>query len=99
MAKQKAVQRVYGYLSGNGYNNKINDVVNQLMDLGKDLKVEITSHKRIWQKRYHLYEGVFIDISTIDYKLKDLVQNRIEEKQSLLMPSKNQYIKIDELEG
>lgn len=43
-AKQKAVQRVYDYLSSSDYNNKMNDISNQLMELGKDLKIEITSH-------------------------------------------------------
>jgi hypothetical protein len=97
-AKQKAVQRVYDYLSGNEYNNKINDVANQLMELGKDLKSEITSHRRIWEKRYQLYKGIFTDISTIDYKLKDLVQNRLDNKETIYLPEKIKYLEIEELE-
>ena len=97
-AKQKAVQRVYDYLSSNDYNNKINDVASQLMDLGKDLKVEMTSHKKTWEKRYHIYRALFTDIGMIDYQLKDLSQNRIEEKSKLLLPEKNRFIEITELE-
>lgn len=66
--------------------------------LGKDLKAEMTSHKRTWEKRYHIYHGLFTDIGTIDYRLKDLVQNRLEEKPRLLLPAKNKFIEIDELE-
>ena len=97
-AKQKAVQRVYDYLSSNDYKNKMNDVASQLMDLGKDLKAEMTSHKKTWEKRYHIYRGLFTDIGMIDYRLKDLVQNRLEEKPPLLPPHKNKFIEIDELE-
>lgn len=97
-AKQKAVQRVYDYLSSNDYNNKMNDVASQLMDLGKDLKTEMTSHKKTWEKRYHIYRALFTDIGMIDYRLKDLVQNRLEEKPKLLLPQKNKFIEIDELE-
>ncbi len=97
-AKQKAVQRVYDYLSSNDYNNKMNDVASQLMDLGKDLKAEITSHKKTWEKRYHIYRDIFSDIGMIDYKLKDLIQNRIDEKSKLLLPEKSKFIRIDELE-
>jgi hypothetical protein len=97
-AKQKAVQRVYDYLSSNDYNNKMNDVANQLMDLGKDLKAEMASHKRTWEKRYHIYRGLFTDIGMIDYRLKDLVQNRLEEKPTLLLPEKTKFIEIAELD-
>lgn len=97
-AKQKAVQRVYDYLSSNDYNNKMNDVASQLMDLGKDLKMEIATHKKTWEKRYHIYRGLFSDIGIIDYKLKDLIKNRINEKSKLLLPEKSKFIKIDELE-
>jgi len=76
----------------------MNDVANQLMDLGKDLKAEMTSHKKSWEKRYHIYRGLFSDIGMIDYRLKDLVQNRLEEKPSLLLPQKNKFIEIEELE-
>ncbi len=97
-AKQKAVQRVYDYLSSNDYNNKMNDVASQLIELGKDLKAEITTHKKTWEKRYHIYRGLFSDIGIIDYKLKDLIKNRINEKSKLLLPEKNKFIRIDELE-
>lgn len=97
-AKQKAVQRVYDYLSSNDYNNKMNDIAGQLMDLGKDLKAEMTSHKKIWEKRYHIYRGLFLDIGIIDKKLKELVQNRLNVKPSLLLPDKNKYIEITGLD-
>jgi len=97
-AKQKAVQRVYDYLSSNEYNNKMNDVAGQLVDLGKDLKVEMTSHRKTWEKRYHIYRGIFTDIGMIDHRLKDLVQNRVEEKSRLFLPEKTKFIEIAELE-
>lgn len=53
-AKQKAVERVYDYLSSSEYNNKMNDVASQLIDLAKDLKAEIKSHKDRWEKRYSI---------------------------------------------
>ena len=96
-AKQKAVQRVYDYLSSSDYNNKMNDVSNQLMELGKDLKAEIASHRRTWEKRYHIYSSVYSDITGINYSLKDLVQNRLEEKPKLMLPEKLKYLEIDEL--
>ena len=96
-AKQKAVQRVYDYLSSSDYNNKMNDVSNQLMELGKDLKQEIASHRRTWEKRYHIYSSVYSDITGINYSLKDLVQNRLDEKPKLMLPEKAKYLEIEEL--
>jgi len=96
-AKQKAVQRVYDYLSSSDYNNKMNDVSNQLMELGKDLKMEIASHRRTWVKRYHIYRSVYSDITGINYSLKDLVQNQIEDKPKLMLAKKSKYLDIDEL--
>src|SRR5260370_13143156 len=45
-AKEKAVQRVYDYLSSSEYQTKVNDIASQLIELGKDLKSAIASHKR-----------------------------------------------------
>lgn len=97
-AKQKAVQRIYDYLSSNEYNNKMNDVAGQLIELGKDLKAEISSHKKTWLKRYDIYRDLFSDIGLIDYRLKDLMKNKIDGKSRLLLPEKSKYIRIDELE-
>jgi hypothetical protein len=58
-SKEKAVQRIYNYLSSNEYNNKINDVAGQLIELGRDLKSEIYSHKKTWKKRYDIYRRDF----------------------------------------
>ncbi|MBI1768301.1 MAG: DUF2130 domain-containing protein [Bacteroidetes bacterium] len=97
-AKQKAVQRVYDYLSSSDYNNKMNDVANQLIDLAKDLKVEIKSHKDRWEKRYSIYSRLFTDVGHIDFKLKALVQSKLDEKSKLLLPPKKEFVAIEELE-
>jgi len=97
-AKEKAVQRVYDYLSSSEYNNKMNDVAGQLIDLGKELRSEISAHKRTWEKRYHIYRCLFNDIGLIDYKLKGLVHDGADNKQKLL-PVKKKYIEITELGG
>lgn len=93
-AKEKAVQKVYDYLSGNEYNNKMNDVASQLVELGKELSVEIKSHKRSWEKRYKIYRCLYYDIALIDYKLKELVQNRLNNKQKFLPEPKKHFIEI-----
>lgn len=97
-AKQKAVQKVYDYLSGSEYNNKINDVATHLMELGKDLKSEIGTHKRTWEKRYHIYSVLFNDIGVIDTQLKELVHDRLESKQKYLPETKKVYVQIEELQ-
>ncbi|MBI4548992.1 MAG: DUF2130 domain-containing protein [Ignavibacteriae bacterium] len=96
-AKQKAVQRVYDYLSSAEYNNKMNDVANQLIDLAKDLKLEIKSHKDRWGKRYTIYSRLYSDVGLIDFKLKGLVQNKLDEKVKLLPPPKKDFVEIEEL--
>lgn len=97
-AKQKAVQRVYDYLSSSEYNNKMNDVANQLIDLAKDLKAEIKSHKDRWERRYSIYHVIFSDVGLIDSRLKSLVQNQLEEKPKQLTPPKKEFVEIKELE-
>jgi hypothetical protein len=96
-AKQKAVQRVYDYLSSPDYNNKINDVAGQLIDLAKDLKVEIKSHKDRWEKRYSIYRSIYSDVGTIDFRLKALVQTRQSDSDPQLLPPKKEFINIEEL--
>jgi hypothetical protein len=97
-AKQKAVQRVYDYLSSSEYNNKMNDVASQLIDLAKDLKVEIKSHKDRWEKRYSIYSKLYNDVGHIDFKLKGLVQDKLDDKAPLLLPPKREFVKIEELD-
>lgn len=97
-AKQKAVQRVYDYLSSSEYNNKMNDVASQLVDLAKDLKVEIKSHKDRWEKRYSIYSKLYNDVGHIDFKLKGLVQNKLDDKAPLLLPPKKEFVTIEELD-
>lgn len=98
-AKQLAVQKIYDYLSGNDYNNRMNDVSNQLMDLGQELKKEIDSHKRVWVKRYNGYRTIFNDVGIINYKLKELVQNKLEGKAvKQIELLKSEYVQIKELQ-
>lgn len=75
-AKQKAVQQVYDYLSSNEYSNKINGMTDQLLDLGKQLKSERDTHEGLWKKRYYAYLSLFRDVSSMDYKLRLLLQGR-----------------------
>lgn len=96
-AKQQAVQRVYNYLSSNDYNNKVNDVATKLMELGRDLKKEIISHKNTWEKRYGIYRSLFYDIELIDNKLRELVHGALESGQKLLAEPKRQFLDFKEL--
>ena len=98
-AKQRAVQRVYDYLSSADYNGKMNDIASQLLDLGKELKSEIVSHRRTWKKRYQIYGTLFNDIGAIDYSLRELAHPRLETKPKLLPPPKKAFVQIDELES
>lgn len=96
-AKQKAVQKVYDYLSSSEYSNKMNDVASQLIDLAKDLRTEIKSHKDRWERRYSIYSKLYNDVGHIDFKLKALLQNKIEDKETLLLPPKKEFVIIEEL--
>ncbi len=97
-AKSKAVQKVYDYLSSNEYSNKVNDISNQLLDLGKELKAEVVSHKRVWERRYNLYSTLFNDIGAIDHKLRSLIKGLTSNKPILLPAPQKQYIDIEELQ-
>lgn len=97
-AKQKAVQKVYDYLSSSEYNNKMNDVANRLVDLANDLKDEMKSHKDRWEKRYAIYNKLYNDVAQIDFKLKGLVQNQLDHRTKLLPPPKKQFVEIKGLE-
>jgi hypothetical protein len=96
-AKTKAVQQVYDYLSGTEYSNKMNDVAAQLLDLGKELKGEVVAHRRIWEKRYRVYQTLFNDVNALDYRLRSLVHNLPGSKQRLLPEPQKVYIEINEI--
>jgi hypothetical protein len=66
-AKERAVQKVYEYLSSSEYKGKINDMAGQLVELRQDLQSEIAAHKRTWEKRYGIYRDLFNDVAAIDY--------------------------------
>jgi hypothetical protein len=98
-AKSKAVQQVYAYLSSNEYSNKVNDLASQLMDLGKELKTEILSHKRVWEKRYKSYRSLYIEIGVMDHKLRSLINGLPGTKDLQLPAPPKQFIDIQELQG
>ena len=98
-AKEEAVQRVYDYLSSTEYHSKMNDIAGQLFELGKDLNTEISTHKRIWLKRYGAYRGLFNDVGAIDHRLQGLANPRFEQKTKLLPAPKKEFMQIRGLEG
>jgi len=91
-AKERAVQKVYDYLSSNEYNGKINDLAGQLVELRKDLQSEIVAHRRIWGKRYTIYRDLFNDVTAIDYRLKELVHPRPNGNSKLLPKAGKNFI-------
>lgn len=97
-AKEKAVQKIYNYLSSSEYNVNMNEIGIQLLDLGRELKSEISSHKRIWIKRYNAYRVLFADAGEIDYTLRELALNS-NGKSKLLSPPKKAFIQIGELDA
>ena len=96
-AKERAVQKVYDYLSSNEYNNKMNDVAGQLVELAHDLKAEMSSHKRTWQKRYDIYTGLFFDVGAIDFRLRNLIQQRLNQRTRSLGEPRD-YVDVPGLE-
>lgn len=98
-AKSKAVQQVYDYLSSTEYSNKVNDLASQLIDLGKELRTEVLSHKRVWEKRYKTYRSLYIDIGVIDHKLRSLIKGLPGTKTLQLPAPPKQFIDIEELQG
>lgn len=96
-AKAKAVKKIYDFLSSSEYNNKMNDVASQLIDLGNDLKAEIGAHKRMWEKRYHIYRCLFSDIGLINNRLRSLAQEIPGKKLKMLPRPKKQFVEITEL--
>jgi len=99
-AKERAVQMVYEYLSGSEYKNRVNEIANNLVELGNELKKEISSHKSIWIKRYNTYKNIYYDIQNIDYRLQNLLQNNLpDQNRKLIEPHKKDFIQITELEN
>lgn len=98
-AKEKAVQQIYDYLSGSEYQNRINEISQETLDLRDELVKEMNAHKNFWLKRYNSYKNIFNDVNHIDYKLKGLLHNRIEGKEIKLIESpKKEFAQIIELE-
>ena len=97
-AKEEAVQRVYDYLSSSEYHTKMNDIVGQLFELGKDLKAEISTHRRVWQKRFGAYRGLFYDVGAIDHRLQGLANPRFEQKAKFLAAPKKEFQDRDRAE-
>ncbi len=98
-AKEKAVQQIYDYLSGSEYQNRINEISQEALDLRNELVKEMNAHKNFWTKRYNSYKNIFNDVNIIDYKLKGLLQNRLSSSDIKLIDSpKKEFTQIIELE-
>ncbi|MEP0862107.1 MAG: DUF2130 domain-containing protein [Ignavibacterium sp.] len=98
-AKERAVQQVYDYLSGSEYKNRINEISQETLDLRDELVKEMNAHKNFWLKRYNSYKNIFNDVNHIDYKLKELLQNRIGGAEiKFIESSKKEFAQINELE-
>lgn len=98
-AKEKAVQQIYEYLSGSEYQNRINEISQETLDLRNELVKEMNAHKNFWLKRYNSYKNIFNDVNSIDYRLKGLLQNRVTNRDVKLIESpKKEFAQIIELE-
>lgn len=98
-AKEKAVQQIYEYLSGSEYQNRINEISQETLDLRNELVKEMNAHKNFWIKRYNSYRNIFNDVNLIDYKLKGLLQNRISNTNvNLIEQPRKEFAQIVELE-
>ncbi|MDO8537182.1 MAG: DUF2130 domain-containing protein [bacterium] len=73
VAKEKAVNEIYKYMSGNEYGNKVNGMAAQLLTLREDLRSEFNSHMHIWKRRNATYKNLFTDLTAIDSKLRELL--------------------------
>lgn len=94
-AKEKAVQRVYDYLSSSSYNGRVNDITNQVLDLGRELNSEIKSHYRTWRKRKDAYIALFNDINEIDHSLKQIANPSSNGHGKLLPAPARSFVQID----
>jgi len=99
-AKEKAVNEIYKYMSGNEYSDKVNGMASQLLTLRGDLKSEINSHWQIWKKRYASYQTLFVDLGTIDSRLKSLLAlgDGDRETPKLAAGQQKTYPPLEELE-
>jgi len=97
--KMKAVNEVYRYLSGNEYSDKINGMSYQLTMLAGDLRTEMQTHRQTWKKRYETYKDLFIDVNTIDTRLKSLLSlGEGKEAQPVALENHPNYPLLEELE-
>lgn len=71
--KNAAIQKIYSFLSSNDYSNRINDFVDQITDLRRDLESEVNSHVKVWTKRYKGYAVLYGGVHSLDGRLKDLI--------------------------
>jgi len=71
--KNVAIQKIYSFLSSNDYSNRINDFVGQIIELRKDLETEVSSHAKLWTKRYKGYAILYGGVHSLDGRLKDLI--------------------------
>jgi hypothetical protein len=58
------------------------------------LKNEIAAHKRMWEKRYQIYNNIYGDIGLIEHRLKVLAQSGSDGKQKLLPEPKKRLAEI-----
>lgn len=98
-AKERAVNEIYKYMSGNEYSNKVNGMAAELLTLRGDLKSEINSHWQAWKRRYATYQNLFTDLGAIDSKLRGLLAlGGGKEMPKLTAGQQKTYPPLEELE-
>jgi len=96
-AKEKAVQAICDYLGGTEYRDTVAGMADQLVDLGGQLKAEMRAHKNLWEKRYSAYRSMFLDVSSLDYRLTSLLQGVSPKPRRALPAAKGKYMEIQGL--
>ena len=98
-AKQKAVQEICDYLGGIEYRDKVAGMADQLVDLGRQLKAEMKTHKNLWEKRYGAYRSMFFDVGSLDNRLMSLLKGVSPQSPKALPAPKGKYPEIQGLKG
>lgn len=98
LERDKTIKAVMEYVQGASFNNSINDIIQDTIDLYNNLKKEVVEHTKNWKLRYEKYLNINSNANQIDSRVIKLLasddkRKKISESDSIKPISLHEEIK------
>lgn len=96
VGRDAKMEQLYGYLSGNQFRNRVENIVVAFRSMKEDLETEKRSMNRIWARREKELERVIFNTSSMYGDLEGIIGQDLPHVEYLELPGKEDPLEIEE---